>query len=98
MKQILKYARLLAILPLALIALTPDLISGPGGHHLRIEQRMPCDQAQEEPVMPVGPVHHRGDAEGVPGFLRIRDHASTCFRAPVHPWHTRNGQLYTPVL
>jgi len=27
MKQILKYARLLAILPLALIALTPDLIS-----------------------------------------------------------------------
>ena len=36
-----------------------------GGHHLGIEQRAPGDQAKEEPVMPVRPVHHRCDGNPV---------------------------------
>ena len=36
----------------------------PRRHHLRIEQRMGTDQAQEIPVMPIRPVHHRGYAYG----------------------------------
>jgi len=33
------------------------------GHHLRVEQRMPAQQAREEPVVAVRPVHHRGDGQ-----------------------------------
>ena len=32
-----------------------------GGDHLGIDQRARCEQAMEEPAMPVGPIHHRGD-------------------------------------
>ena len=34
-----------------------------GGHHLGVEQRAARQQAMEEPAMPVGPFHHRRDAE-----------------------------------
>ncbi len=35
----------------------------PGGDHLGIEQRPARQQTVEQPAMPVGPVHHRGNAE-----------------------------------
>ena len=34
-----------------------------GGEHFGIDQRAAREQAMEEPAMPVGPFHHRGDAE-----------------------------------
>ena len=34
-----------------------------GGQHFGIKQRAARQQAMEEPAMPVGPFHHRGDAE-----------------------------------
>lgn len=37
---------------------------GAGGHHLGVEQGRTRQQTVEVPAMPVGPVHHRGDAEG----------------------------------
>jgi hypothetical protein len=33
-----------------------------GGHHLGVEQGMARQQTVEIPAMPVGPVHHGGDA------------------------------------
>ena len=38
---------------------------GVGGHHLGVQQRAPRQVTVEHPAMPVGPVHHRGDAEAV---------------------------------
>ncbi|MCY1304434.1 hypothetical protein D9M70_541880 [compost metagenome] len=34
-----------------------------GGDHLGVEQRVLRQQAQEEPAVTVGPVHHRRDGE-----------------------------------
>ncbi len=34
-----------------------------GRDHFGVEQRAPRQQAVEEPAVPVGPLHHRGDAE-----------------------------------
>ena len=34
-----------------------------GHDHFRVQQRVRCEQAVQEPAMPVGPIHHRGDAE-----------------------------------
>ena len=34
-------------------------------HHLGVQARMARDLAQEEPAMPVGPVHHGGSAEAM---------------------------------
>ena len=34
-----------------------------GRDHLGIDQRAAREQAMEEPAVPVGPFHHRGDAE-----------------------------------
>ena len=36
-------------------------------HHLRIEQGMPRQPAMEGPAMPVCPIHHGGNAEGMRG-------------------------------
>ncbi|MNE52805.1 hypothetical protein D3C80_1474970 [compost metagenome] len=36
---------------------------GAGGDHFGVEQGLPGEQAQEEPAMSVGPVHHGGNAE-----------------------------------
>ncbi len=36
-----------------------------GRDHLGVEPRVPRDEAQEVPAVPVGPVEHRGDAEAV---------------------------------
>ena len=36
-----------------------------GGHHLGVEPRVARDEAQEEPAVPVGPVHHRRDAQAM---------------------------------
>ena len=44
-------------------------MTAPRGHHFRIEQGMARDQTQEEPVVPIGPVHHRCNRE--PMFLII---------------------------
>ena len=37
-----------------------------GGEHLGVDQRAAREQAMEEPAMPVGPFHHRGDRKGPP--------------------------------
>ena len=37
--------------------------NGLGYHHFGVQQRMPGDQAGQKPVVPCGPVHHRGDAQ-----------------------------------
>ena len=34
-----------------------------GGHHLGVDQRAARQQAMEEPAVPVGPFHHRRNAE-----------------------------------
>ena len=34
-----------------------------GGDHLGVDQGAAREQAMEEPAVPVGPLHHRGDAE-----------------------------------
>jgi len=34
-----------------------------GGDHLGVDQRAAREQAMEKPAVPVGPFHHRGDAE-----------------------------------
>ena len=38
---------------------------GVSGDHLRVEQRMARQMAMESPAIPVRPVHHRRDGEGV---------------------------------
>jgi hypothetical protein len=35
------------------------------GHHFRVQPRVPRDEAQKEPAMPVRPVHHGSYAEAV---------------------------------
>jgi hypothetical protein len=42
---------------------------GAGGDHLGIEPRAPREQAMEEPAVPVGPLHHRGDRKAMVGHL-----------------------------
>ncbi len=37
--------------------------NGPGRDHFGIQNRPGREQAQEKPAMPIGPVHHRGDAQ-----------------------------------
>ncbi len=39
----------------------------PGVDHLRVQPRMPRQQAQEIAAVPVGPVHHRRDGEAIGG-------------------------------
>ncbi len=41
------------------------------GDHLRVEPRVPRDQAEEVPAMPVRPVHHRGHAKSVRAMYLI---------------------------
>jgi hypothetical protein len=52
-------------------------------HHLGVQQRMPGQQAMEEPAMPIRPVHHRRDTES----MLVRPHALCSFRPGVlaHP-------------
>ena len=38
---------------------------GARGQHLRVKPRPPRHQTVEDPAMPVGPVHHRGDGKAV---------------------------------
>lgn len=45
-----------------------------GGDHLGVEQGMARQLAQEEPTMPVSPVHHRGDGEAAIRFWRAIEH------------------------
>ena len=35
------------------------------GDHLGVEPRVPRDQAQEVPAVPVRPVHHRGNTQSM---------------------------------
>jgi len=44
-------------------SLTVAVDHRPGGDHLGIDQGTARQQAMEEPAMPVGPFHHRGDAK-----------------------------------
>jgi hypothetical protein len=60
-----------------------------GSEHLGIEQRAARQQAMEEPAVPVGPFHHRGDGEtprptGWRFFLYFR-HLITFYRFGVVP-------------
>jgi len=45
---------------------------GAGGDHLGIDARAPREQAVEEPAVPVGPLHHGGDAEAMIHLERHR--------------------------
>src|SRR5271169_2816196 len=47
--------------------LAPPKDHGVGGDHLGIKARPPGQDAMEEPAMPVGPIHHRGDREAKGG-------------------------------
>jgi hypothetical protein len=58
-----------------------------GRHHLGVEARVARYPAEEEPAVPVRPVHHRGDAKS----MRRRAHAldvlhARCFRILTCAW------------
>jgi len=44
-------------------SLTIPMEDGTAGHHLRIEEGAPAQKAQEESLVAIRPVHHRGDGE-----------------------------------
>src|SRR3546814_2758077 len=46
---------------------------GVGGHHLGVQQRAPRQVTVERPAMPVGPIHHRGDAEATGEVVHASD-------------------------
>jgi hypothetical protein len=41
-----------------------------GGEHFGVDLRPAREQAMEEPAMPIGPIHHRGDTESAGPTLR----------------------------
>ena len=57
----------------------------PGRHHLGIEQRVPADLAQEVPAVPVRPVHHGGDGDGMSLCGHVRSRQSSGARPPSSP-------------
>ena len=52
-----------------------------GGHHLGVEPCAARDEAQEEPAVPVCPVHHRGDAQSVRFLLLCVNHLQISVRS-----------------
>ena len=63
-----------------------------GRHHLGVDERAPGEQAMEEPAVPVGPFHHRGDAE-----LAVRNIHFIVFSSTVGPGSDRSGRtIRTP--
>jgi hypothetical protein len=64
------------------------MANGIAGHHLCIEAGVAGNQAQEKPVMPIGPVHHGRNAKCEIGLhapfspvLRISASVSACLHA-----------------
>src|SRR4029078_4283641 len=66
--------------------------------HLRVDQRMPCEQTVEIPTMPVRPFHHRSDAEAARQRFRQFVQFTSHFSSLVHSRRRTVSASFCPIL